>query len=113
MSDVLTKEEREFVDRATRHMEGTVARACHINARLVAEVDRLRARNKALEKVAKSVALVAHFGGLIGLSTDGALNMVRRLTIEHFDKSSTHEELRVALSALNPSETPNSSGGET
>ena len=48
----------------------------------------------------KSIAEVAHCGGLIGLSEDDALTVIRRLSLEHFDRQRSTEETKRSLSAI-------------
>lgn len=47
-----------------------------------------------------SVALVAHHGGLIGLSESDALKLIRKLTVKHHDWRQTIGEAKAALDAV-------------
>lgn len=119
MSDVMTTEERIAYDRALKFnqdervpqpFDGDVAMMHDTIDRLVAEVARLRARNEALEAVAKAAAKRE-------TTINDDLNWHDELCHADWPGNSPcncfRPELMAALSALNPSETPNSSGGET
>lgn len=112
---VLNKDEREFVDGYRSWFTSGAERGQPCDGRfiatidrLVAEVARLRARNEALEKVAKAAAKLDEW------------DIGKFMTCEdcgHTDQDAKEIDtaycaMSAALSSLNPSD-PNSSGGET
>lgn len=130
MSDVLTKEEREYIDNGKRALGShdtthpAVVWGCYTRTgfaiidRLAAEVERLRARNEKLEKVVKAVDEGACVecdrcggDGHLGRHSNGKLIACEECgghedaLGEGFVRS---DELKAALSALN-----DGSGGGT
>lgn len=120
MSDAMTTEERakqivsnvRLVD-ARDWLLGLVAEVDRLQAELLAtvgrhadvvkQVARLRARNEALEKVAKAA---------VDIMWDEAMEFEGRIDAKVYLTVDQLTAMRAALSALNPSG-PNSSGGET